>query len=257
MSVLRSRLPRLVVAALVTASPAPAVAAGDAPARQLAAEVLEAVGGADAWRRTRHVTWNFFGRRRLVWDKLTADVRIQTEEMTILMNVRSRRGRAFRADGSELTGAERRGALERGHAIWVNDSYWMFMPFKLEDPGVELGLAPRRAVPEVGEVDVLVLTFDGVGLTPDNRYEVFVDPDTRLVRAWSFFDAADDAQPRFTLPWRNWQRFGAILLATDHGRGADWEIGVFDTLPDGVYLDPRPLTRDDLERLAGSPSRSP
>ena len=36
--------------------------------------------------------------------------------------------------------------LELGHRTWINDSYWMFMPYKLLDPGVTLAYAGERAL---------------------------------------------------------------------------------------------------------------
>lgn len=78
-------------------------------------------------------------------------------------------------DGSPLEGA----SLEAADKAWgrfVNDSYWLLAPSKVLDPGV-------RA--EAVGPDRLDLRFDGVGLTPGDRYSLTVDADGH-VSAWSF-----------------------------------------------------------------------
>jgi hypothetical protein len=35
-----------------------------------------------------------------------------------------------------------------------------------------------------------------------------------------------------------------VLLATDHGRGADWDVAVADELPPSAYTDPAPVVRE-------------
>lgn len=211
----------------------------DTQALRIAEGVLETLGGRDAWEGTRYVSWHFFGMRRHWWDRRTGDVRIEGEldgdPVVILMNLDSRQGRVQRA-GLEVTEPVARAALlERGYAWWVNDSYWMFMPYKLRDPGVQLRYGGETRLEDGGPADLLVLTFDEVGLTPRNRYEVAVARDTGRVESWAYYADRDDPEPRFTSPWRGWQRFGGILLATDHGRGKDWAIAVPGSLPASVF----------------------
>jgi len=231
---------------LAGASCAPATVRADAPpaarpadgARAIAQSVLERMGGREAWEATRHVHWNFFGRREHWWDKATGNVRMEGEGLTILMNVGTREGRVFR-DGAEVTDpAERGEALERGYAWWINDMYWVFMPYKLLDPGVHLADLGAQDMADGRPARALELSFEGVGLTPENRYVVRVADDSGLVEEWSYFARAEDLEPRFTLPWHDWQRFGRILLATEHGRGHDWQFEVVDELPPEVYTAP-------------------
>jgi hypothetical protein len=239
MAVLLLVLPPVAVRA---AAPSPAEPPSDPRAVEIADRVLEALGGRDAWEATRHVRWNFFGARRHVWDRWSGDVRIEHEDRVVLMNIRNREGRVQVA-GEELTDPEARAeALETAYAWWINDSYWMFMPFKLEDPGVILRDGGVVELPDGRRADRLIVTFADVGLTPRNRYDVDVARDTHLPAQWSYYVDRDDPEPRFTLPWSGWQRFGDILLATDHGRGADWEIGVYAELPASVYSDFAPVT---------------
>jgi hypothetical protein len=225
-------------------------AGSDSRAIAIADTVMERLGGRDAWDATRHVSWSFFGSRRHVWDRFTGDVRIEGTDResgrpyVILMNVKSREGRAW-LDGEAVDDADLSSWMDRGRRGWINDSYWLVMPYKLKDSGVTLGYVGAQPLPDGREADVLQLTFREVGVTPQNKYHVFVARDTGLVEQWSFFrDAADEA-PSMTTPWKGWTRHGRIMLCGDRGeRGGRpmqlSEIAVFDELPRSVYTSPEP-----------------
>jgi hypothetical protein len=153
------------------------------------------------------------------------------------MNLNTREGRVW-LGGEEQSGAALAQGLERGWRTWVNDAYWMFMPYKLLDPGVNLRYLGEDIMADDREADVLEMTFESVGVTPQNRYLVYVAKDSGLVEQWSYFANREDAEPGFTAPWGGWQRFGSIMLATDKGRGADWSIAVWDSVPEGLFTDP-------------------
>jgi TonB family protein len=223
----------------------------DAEAIALADRVMLRMGGRNAWDATRFVTWKFFGNRFHVWDKHTGDIRVEgtdreTEEpYIILMNLNTKQGRAWRA-GSEITDAEELAKmLELGESAWINDAYWMFMPYKLKDTGVALRYRGEGKLLDGKAAEVLELTFRAVGRTPENRYEVYVADDTGLVEQWDFYSNATDKSPRFQVPWRNWRRYGSILLSDDRGRGRHTDIAVFDELPREVFTEPIPVDFTD------------
>lgn len=258
LSMLLAMMPLLLVAS--TAAPAPVGARlaptaeeprvlettqVDSATRAIAEAVMDAMGGRQAWDATRFVSWNFFGgAHQHYWDKWTGDLRIEIAasdrgpETLVLMNLDKREGRVW-IEGAEVTDtAALDEIVDRGWRFWVNDAYWMFMPYKLLDPGVNLRLEGEGTMEDGRDADILELTFEGVGVTPENRYLVYVARDTGLIEQWSYFQDRDDEEPGFTGPWAGWQRFGGILLATDHGRGADWDIRVHDELPAEIFLDP-------------------
>lgn len=236
----------------------------DAEAIDIADRVMIRMGGRSAWDETRFVTWKFFGNRFHVWDKHTGDIRVEgtdreTEEpYTILMNLQTKKGRAWRS-GSEVTEPAALGELlELGESAWINDAYWMFMPYKLKDTGVALKYVGEQAMLDGRSARVLELTFREVGRTPENKYEVYVAKDTGLVEQWDFYTNATDESPRFQVPWRNWRRHGSILLSDDRGRGKHTDIAVFDELPSEVFTSPNPIDLTSVEpaptgRLAEEP----
>jgi hypothetical protein len=224
-------------------------AASDARAIEIADEVMAALGGRAAWDNTQFVSWRFFDRRNHWWDKWSGDVRIESDDTLILMNIHTKKGRVW-IDGVEATvDSTLQKTLETGYAWWVNDSYWVFMPYKLKDSGVALKYLGEKIMTNDKPGDVLELTFEAVGLTPQNKYHVYVDKETRLVTEWSFYKEATDAEPGFTIPWANWSKIGNLMMVGDHGREKDWIMGVPKILPRSVFESPEPV---DIRASAGT-----
>ena len=212
-------------------------AESDSSAVAIADEVMKAMGGRRAWDETRFLEWNFFGARKHCWDKHTGRVRIESErdDFTLLMNIHTGEGKV-RKGGEELTHPDSLSKyLRLGKEAWINDSYWLVMPFKLKDSGVRLKYARRDSTADGRPADVLDLTFRSVGVTPDNRYEIFVDREERLVKQWRFFNHTADSSARFTTPWDGYSQHGKILLSGGRGQYELTEIAVRDTLPDALF----------------------
>lgn len=192
----------------------------DPQAIAIADEVMEAMGGRKAWDDTRYLTWNFFGSRIHHWDKKTGDIRIESakDNYTLLMNIHDMKGQ-IKKDGEMLTHPDSLSKyLEMGKSAWINDAYWLVMPFKLKDSGVTLKYKGEGKMEDGAMADILELTFKGVGVTPDNKYQVYVDKTSRLVKQWAFYPKYDDQEPRFITPWQGYKQYGDILLGGDRGK---------------------------------------
>ncbi len=212
----------------------------DGKALKIADEVMRAMGGQAAWDATHYISWNFFGSRTLLWDKWTGDVRIEwlKKPRTVIVNVVSGKGKVL------LNGVEQSQSdtltkyLQMGKEIWINDSYWLVMPFKLRDPGVTLHYLGEKATDDGKAADLLQMTFSKVGVTPDNKYQVWVDKKTRLVTQWAYFANFNDKKPQFQQSWTNYERYGQILLSSDRGseKGRTLRpIQVMTTVPEGTF----------------------
>ena len=68
-----------------------------------------------------------------------------------------------------------------------------------------------------------------------------MDRKSGLVVQWDFYDDASDEEPALSTPWKNWQRYGDILLSDDRGRGRLTGISVLDVPPAGAFDDPAPV----------------
>lgn len=229
------------------------LAESDPRAIEIADEVMQALGGRQNWDRTRFLSWSFFNGDDQVWDKWTGRFRWQRDSIVVLMNVETMEGDAWVSDTLVTDDASRQDLLQSGYRNWINSSYWLLMPFKLKDSGTTLQYMGEGTMEDGRAAEILSLTFQDVGLTPQNRYEVFVDKESMLVGQWSYFPDAGDAEPGFTLPWSNWQQHGAVLLSADRGTRnngsvlALTNVGVYQDLPESVFSQPE---RIDLTLLA-------
>jgi hypothetical protein len=214
-------------AAPVVTTPAPrafATVEAETPARALARRVAEAAGIAQfgevaALRFTFVVARN--GERAFVaahaWDVRAGRDRVRWTEdghawdVVVDLHARTATGTV---DGAPIADADTAAAAEKAHERWVNDSYWLILPLKLLDPGVNLALeAPRELDGRPHEV--LALSFAGVGLTPGDRYWLIVDPQTHRIVRWEMVLEGQQPPPRGT-SFVDYASVGPLTLALDH-----------------------------------------
>ncbi len=199
-------------------------AGSDARAMEIADRVMNAMGGRKHWDQVQTVAWTIFGRSH-VWNKWTGDYRLEADTTLVVMNVNTSQGRVWQKGNEVVDAARRDEVLEKAKSIWINDSYWFVMPYKLKDGGVTLKYGGEKATQDGRPADVVVLTFKNVGDTPDNKYDVYVDRETGLVTQWSYYKSAADPEPRFTLAWSGWTNYDGVMMAS--GRGGE-RYGVTD-----------------------------
>lgn len=213
----------------------------DSKAISIADEVMNAMGGRTNWNNTRYITWNFFGSRKHLWDKWTGDVRIESlrSDLSISINIRSMEGQAMKGGLKVEHPDSLKELLQYGKSAWINDSYWLVMPFKLKDSGVTLKYLRNDTTLSGAQSDVLGLTFEAVGDTPNNGYEVWIDNESRLVTQWAFYRNASDTVAGFTLPWGDYLQKGSILLSGDRGEGERdlVDIEVLKSVPENIFAD--------------------
>ncbi len=213
------------------------MAASDPQAVDIADQVMLAMGGRKNWDETRYLYWDFFGFRTLLWDKHTGDVRIEykTEDKKIIVNEKTGEGQVWK-NGELLDHPDSLSKyLDQGKRVWINDSYWLVMPFKLKDSGVTLAHMGEGSTEEGEEASVLKLTFESVGVTPNNAYEVWVSKQDSLVKQWAWYVNESDTVARFTLPWSNYQQMGGILLSNQRGNRDLRDVQVLETVPEGIF----------------------
>jgi len=245
-------LPVVLLAAFAAVSrPRLALAADSDPRAVAVAErVMLALGGEAAWNATRYLRFDFavdrggktVMQRAHAWDKWTGRYRVEGKDkdgrdVVVAMNLNTKEGSAT-VGGAPLAGTELAKALETGYAWWVNDAYWLLMPYKMRDPGVVLTLAGRET--KGGLWDKVLLTFEGVGLTPKDRYWVYVNAKTGLVDKWEFVLKGEKTPP-VPFEWKGWRGYGAIQLADDRTNPKDGTrihfpvLEVPATLPDQAF----------------------
>ncbi len=241
----------ILLTSLFPAAPVRAQGSIDPKAREIAARAVDAMGGQAAWESLRWVRFRFAGFRNHWWDKHTGRHRVEFtnregDHFIVLQNLQTREGRGFK-NGQEITGEDAKKVVEAAYGTWINDTYWLFMPFKTTDPGVILAAAGEETVEGV-LYDKLHLRFEKVGLTPGDQYWVFVNRATGLVDRWSYvLEGFEPGRAATVWQWRDWQSYGPLKLSgTRYEATANRsllldriEIGV--EIPDAVFTASEPM----------------
>ena len=118
-----------------------------------------------------------------------------------------------RIDGRAPQGDALSTFSDAAYRRWVNDAYWLMVPLKVLDPGVNRAMGDRREW-QGKRMSVLELSFDGVGLTPGDRYTLLVDDADRIVR-WEMLLEGAEPPPRAT-SFEDYRKVGPLTLAHDH-----------------------------------------
>ncbi len=195
----------------------------DPKAVQIADEVMVALGGKENYEAISYLSFHFVSMRgdtqvtdwRHDWDRRKNNYRIEGttrdgDHLLAIFNLDTRNGAAFK-NGQKMDGEEKIQILKRAYGRYINDTFWLLMPFKLEDAGAVLRYDGAQELNDVN-YDVLRLSYaDSVGLTPQNVYRVFVDQATRRVHRWEYYEK-EDATPVVSW-WENWNEYGGIKLA--------------------------------------------
>ena len=212
--------------------------ASDKKAIEIANDVMLNMGGREAWDATKIIKWNFFGARSLTWNKHSGDVKIkfgENDSNVFVTNIFTHQGK-IKLDGVKQTEPDSiQKYIEMAESVWINDAYWLFMPFKLKDSKTTLKYIALDTVAGGAYSHKLELTFNEIGDTPENKYWVFVDTTTMLVNQWAYFDNNTDLIPRFSTPWKEYQKYGDLLLSGDRGQRKITAIEVLDSLPENYF----------------------
>jgi hypothetical protein len=236
----------------------------DPEVRRIWTQMMDSIAPEDGWARTRYVAFDWVVdrgegeplRRSHAWDVWDGRYRVEAPvddgTMVALFDVNDPTGtEEIWIDGEPVTDPARSDTLvDRAHSMFINDSYWLLMPFKWADPGVTASyLGEMETWGETWEV--VELTFDGVGRTPGNKYRAFVDPETGMMGLWQHFRSADDPEPAFTMAWTDWEDYGPILLSSRRpDREGDSriyfeELAADTRVPEGVFQVPGDAPGED------------
>jgi hypothetical protein len=191
----------------------------DAKAIEIADIVMEASGGRATWDNTDLFQWRFFGNRLHTWNKATGDVIIESEKDSFRyeLNLNTMEGKAV-VKGEVQSDPEAKGKmLQKAKEMWINDSYWIFLPYKLKDSGVTLKYLGEGETSDGRAAEKLQLTFQEVGVTPENKYVVYVDKESNLVSQWDFYTKFDDKEPRFSNPWAEYKSYEGLMISSSRG----------------------------------------
>ena len=199
----------------------------DAESKEVVQSITDAMGGQQTWDRLPYFRFDFVvvkdmkevARFKHWWDKAHGRCRVegpddQGQTVTAIFNLADKKGRAFTEGIVETDTTNVKNIIENGYERWVNDTYWIMMPFKLHDPGVRLKHVRDQQDEGGGETyDVLELSFaSGVGLTPQDRYWIYVNQRTHLIDRWEYLLTGQKPPPQGS-SWESWTSIGPIQLS--------------------------------------------
>ena len=193
------------------------LANSDPAAVELADSIMAAAGGWQSWNEIPFISWTHFDSRNLFWDKKKDRIRVESikDSTTYIVDLETLAGKVW-IKGQELTEKDSLDKmLKRGKAIWLNDSYWLIMPFKLKGNGVTLKYLGEDTLMTGGRCNVIELTTKGDSDGPQGKYNVFVDLSDNLVKQWAYFSNISQDSASFVRPWDNYKKYGNILLSAD------------------------------------------
>src|SRR5262249_6451182 len=137
-----------------TKPPAADLGGSDPKAVEIADQVMAALGGKKQWDALRGIRWSFGAQvgdsvrssRRHAWDKQTGWPRVDGvnrmgQSFTFIHTLGDTTSGMAWMNGNRVEGDSLHKLIKRAYALWVNDTYWMLMPYKLRDPGVTLKYA--------------------------------------------------------------------------------------------------------------------
>ena len=230
--------------------------APDAKAAAIADVVMKAGGGDAGWAATKYLRFTFAVEkdgalrtsRTHYWDRVAGRHHIEWtakdgKSLVCVQYLDTREGVCTAGD-QPLFDSDAKPYLDTAYDMWINDTYWLLMPYKMKDPGVHLKYDGEAK--EGGKVyDKVLLTFDNVGLTPKDRYWAYVDRQTHRMDKWAFVLQNEKGEPGSDEPsvwkWTGWSKFGGMMLSTDK-TSADGktkilfkDLAAFDKLPDEIF----------------------
>ena len=188
--------------------------------------------------------------RSHLWDKWGGHYRLESKnkegksEVVLFSNISKKEGTAYR-DGQKLEGAAAGKLIQSAYGGFINDMYWLAMPWKWMDEGVKLKyLGPKTRGADT--YDVVELTFGKVGMTPGDMYNAYVSQKSHMMEHWEY---TLQSKQKGSWDW-HYSDAGALKLASDHTNDQKMSISmgavrVLGRVDDAFFTDPK----HDLSQL--------
>lgn len=193
------------------------------PPEKLAEKIVKASGGQKAWDNSRYFQFTFrvdrsdgksFDRKHY-WDRYSGNYRVEYTDkeqnpVIVLFNTGTKNGQVFINGVRTATDTLASKHLERAYRLFINDTYWLVSPLKLEEPGVNSEELPEEPVGKTN-CRVLHIWFNsGTGLTPGDQYWFYADKHTGEVVRWKYL-LQDESDTTF-VDWGPYKELGGLKL---------------------------------------------
>lgn len=189
-------------------------------ADDLARRAVDILGG-PAWDKARYFEFTFavyhgadrgpsFPQR---WDRVTGDYRVsgrdpKGNDFLVIMNANTKKGRAW-LNGEEVHDSRLDDALTLGYQRFVNDTFWLLMPLRLTQAGVQRSAEGERTDSCGHTWDLVKTTLEG-----DVAW-AWINRDSGIVEEWDMrLKTAPPDDPPVQVMFRDYARFGGVLIST-------------------------------------------
>jgi hypothetical protein len=239
-------------------------------ADSVAMQLYEAHGGPEAWASAPYLRFDFGIRQgdqtrvvaKHLWNRQTGDYRLEwgpspDSQYVAMFNVNAFGEAASEAapnagevylNGAAVDSSAHASRMRQAQQRFVNDAYWLLAPLKVFDPGVN-----RAYVADSSDAqhEVIQLSFGEVGMTPGDRYWLYVNAETGQLDRWAFnLQGMPDDAPARAFDWTDYQSFetpgGTVRLAASKPAVGGGAAIVFPTLdvpsdvPAAMFSSPDP-----------------
>lgn len=175
-------------------------------AENLADSMLKALNY-EQFQAASEISWTFAGKHHYRWNKTENRVQVQWEDYTVQLDPETKSGTARQAD-TELQGSALKEAIQTAWEYYANDSFWIFAPFKVRDPGTSRGFV------QLEEGKGLLVHYQSGGVTPGDSY-LWVLDDSFRPKYWRMWVDIVPV-PGLKFSWENWQEYNGVWIAGNH-----------------------------------------
>jgi hypothetical protein len=144
-------------------------------ADEMAAQMLNTLGK-QAWDSLKLISWSFIGQHHYVWDKSKNHAEIKWGDIRVILDLNTLEARAWKND-QEVLQEEITKYRDKAWEYWCNDSFWLFAPFKVYDPGTTRSIVEDVKHGKYG----LLISYESGGVTPGDAYLWHLDENYRPV----------------------------------------------------------------------------
>jgi len=184
----------------------------------------------DAFTKTKYFRWSFPRGHHYFFNQNTNQAIIKWDEHKVIMQLDTQEGQAFTDETLITDDAQRKALMDKAWSYWCNDSFWMFAPFKVFDPGTT-----RKIVEEDGK-EALLIEYKSGGVTPGDSYLWILDENYRPT-GYKMWTSIIPVKGMYS-SWENWEQHNGAYYATNHNMKMELKMDNFlasDTLADFGY----------------------
>lgn len=177
-------------------------------ANVMAEKMTEALNIA-AWNETKYVSWTFRGTHHYEWDREARVVKVKWDDHEVMLSPDTQSGVVANSQ-TDYSPAQFEELVNTALEFFNNDSFWLYAPFKVFDPGVQ-----RSIVTFKDGTKGLKVTYTSGGSTPGDSYVWILGDDYKPVAVKMWAAILPLGGMEFT--WSNYKTLtSGAMVAQDH-----------------------------------------